>query len=149
MDLSEIKYHIELFTQRVTNAHSEQDKQMYTNMLNVWKNMETKANKEADDRKARLAAKKAALRPPGLWLVRIIRATTNGSPGCDTSHSYEIEVHSSAGASDVSIVPLHQFNQEWSKSIRMEKNPYGIRDNGECKAITREEYESRLASIKG
>jgi hypothetical protein len=149
MDLNEIKYHIELFTQRVGAARNDEDRQMYTNMLNVWIKHEEKLNAETAAKKARLAAKRAARRPTGLWLVKIIRATNEESPDCDSlSHSYEIEIHSSTGASDTAVVQLHKFNEEWSKDIRIGKSPYGLRDNGECKPITKEEYESHLANLK-
>ena len=38
MDMNEIKEQIEIFTQRHDNALSPEAKQMYANMLNVWKN---------------------------------------------------------------------------------------------------------------
>src|ERR1019366_3661844 len=38
MDMNEIKEQIEIFTQRHDNTLSPEAKQMYANMLNVWKN---------------------------------------------------------------------------------------------------------------
>jgi hypothetical protein len=47
MDLNEIKYHIEMYTQRVNSARNDEEKQMYTNMLNVWVNQEEKLRTDA------------------------------------------------------------------------------------------------------
>jgi hypothetical protein len=58
MDLNEIKYHIELYTQRLGAAHNDEDRLMLTNMLNVWKGMADKVVSDSLHRREQKLQKK-------------------------------------------------------------------------------------------
>jgi hypothetical protein len=149
VNLSEINEHIELYTDRMNRATNPHEKQMFANMVKVWEDMKIKTSVMVKAKQAIKDRLLAAKRPPGVWLVKILRATNADSPDVDaTSHSYEIEFHSSSGASDTAIVPLHIFDKDWSNEIRMGKSPYGIRDNGTCRPISEAEYKKYLKSFK-
>jgi hypothetical protein len=62
MDLSEIKYQIELYTKWRDNAKTPEDKQMYTNMLRCWDNKLVKTKQEDEERREKKLQKKVEAR---------------------------------------------------------------------------------------
>jgi hypothetical protein len=84
----------------------------------------------------------------GFELFKVTRAVTTTSPDTDTdtTHSYELEIHSMNGIhKDKVVMTIVDLRRTYGKEFGRTKCPYGMLQQGEVETLTLNEYNDAVA----